>query len=80
MNDKIRKGAEEASVLAKLATKIPLKAGRQTFGRYMGEVGELSALSEFSAEIPWPLSESVDPVGRARQRQIYRLVTRQRQR
>lgn len=60
-----REDASKESILRKIVTEIPLKAGRGCFRYIHGEYREPSTLSSFSYEMELPRREILDPVGNA---------------
>lgn len=60
--------ANKNSIIELIATKIPLKAGRSSFSRRQGHIGEKMHLSSFSHSIAFPRAESIDSIGSAIER------------
>lgn len=68
--------ANEKSVLLKLVTKIPLKAGKSFFHKLGGQYSEKTDLGRISTSFEIPRGEYIDPVGQAILRFNWRTLTR----
>lgn len=63
--EKARKEGSKNSIVSRIATQIPLKAGRGFFNHSRGHYSEPSELKTVSYSIEFPRREVLDPVGNA---------------
>jgi hypothetical protein len=75
MNEAMEEASKD-SIWRKIATNIPLKAGRRTFQAIQGRYTDVTELKSMSHSVALPRSEICDPAGSARERLLMRRAKR----
>ncbi len=78
MTQAIQDAAQEKSIMAQIATHIPLKYGVGFFSYHDGKFSEPTGLQSFSTSIPIPITEVFAPIDGAKQRFSFRRARRER--